>query len=99
MYNHNVEELFNKVSIGTRVYIHNGKGQEIQEVYEPNNPLPENPAENPIYQPSSRTYQIKPGDTLWSISKTLNIPLNELIKANPNVNPNNLMVGQIINLP
>ncbi len=96
MYKHNVEELFSKVSIGTRVYIHNGNGQGS---YEPDNPIPENPLPNPIYQPSEKTYQIKSGDTLWSISKKLNIPLNELIKANPNINPNNLMVGQTINLP
>ncbi|NLT96161.1 MAG: L,D-transpeptidase family protein [Clostridia bacterium] len=96
MYNHHVEELFNKVSIGTRVFIHNGNGPG---TYEPSNPQPQNPPSDPVYQPSERTYQVKPGDTLWSIAKKLNIPLNELIKANPYLNPKNLMVGQVINLP
>lgn len=94
MYNHNVEELFSRVSIGTRVIIHNGKNSNPSPGNEHNNPSPA-----PIYQPTGKTYQIKSGDTLWSISQKLNIPLNELIKANPNVNPNNLFVGQVINLP
>lgn len=45
------------------------------------------------------TYTIQAGDTLWSISQKLGIPLHHLVKANPNINPNNLQVGQIIYLP
>jgi len=99
MYNHNVEELFSKVSIGTRVLIHNGRNKDFNYEHKDYTVNPENPPSAPIYQPSERTYQIKSGDTLWSISQKLNIPLNELIKANPSVNPNNLMVGHVINLP
>jgi LysM repeat protein len=111
MYNHNVEELFSKVGIGTRVYIHQGNNN-YQHNYEYNyennyeyneyndyNVTPINPSPTPIYKPAERTYQIKSGDTLWSISQKINVPLNELIKINPNVNPNNLMVEQTINLP
>jgi len=98
MYNHNVEELFKKVSVGTRVIIHNGNHNSNYD-YQNYTITPENPPSNPTYQPSQRTYQIKSGDTLWSISKKLDVTLSELIKANPSVNPNNLMVGQVINLP
>lgn len=48
---------------------------------------------------SSRTYIVKSGDTFWNIAKKLNIPLNELVKANMHLNPNNLQIGQKINLP
>lgn len=98
MYNHNVEVLFKKVSIGTPVIIHKGNSGDS---YEEQNytVTPERPPTSPIYKPPERTYQVKSGDTLWSIAKNFNIPLNELIKANPNANPNNLMVGQTITLP
>jgi len=100
MYNHNVEELFKKVSIGTRVIIHNGTNPGSNHEHHNYTVTPSDPSPPSTYQPSQRkSYQIKSGDTLWSIAKKLNIPLNELIKANPNVNPNNLMIGQVINLP
>lgn len=94
MYNHHVEELFNKVSLGTKVIITNGSTmpQPYYDDYKETN--------NNYHQlPSGKKYQIKSGDTLWSISQNLNIPLNELIKVNPSVDPNNLYIGQLINLP
>ena len=44
-------------------------------------------------------YTIKKGDTLYLIAKKSNIPLSLLIKANPNINPNNLTIGQILCIP
>jgi len=44
-------------------------------------------------------YAVRPGDTLFSISMMFNIPLASLISANPGVDPNNLMVGQLICIP
>ncbi|KJS21569.1 MAG: hypothetical protein VR72_10075 [Clostridiaceae bacterium BRH_c20a] len=99
MYNHDVEPLFSKVSIGTRVVIHKGVNPGSNYEHPNYTVVPENPPSKPNYQPSQRTYQIKSGDTLWAIAKKLDISLNELIKVNPTVNPNNLMVGQVINLP
>ncbi len=94
MYNHHVEELFSQVSIGTKVIIYKGTNPNKTYYEETDQPV------KPIPVPTKgNTYIIKPGDTLWSISQKLNIPLNELIKANPYLNPNNLQVGQIINLP
>lgn len=45
------------------------------------------------------TYQVKPEDTLWKIANANNIPLEAVLKANPNINPGNLQTGQIVNLP
>ena len=45
------------------------------------------------------TYTIKAGDTLSSIANKLGIPLNDLLAANPGVQPEKLQVGQVIKLP
>ncbi|HHW02379.1 MAG TPA: peptidoglycan DD-metalloendopeptidase family protein [Thermoanaerobacterales bacterium] len=45
------------------------------------------------------TYKVKQGDTLWSIAKEKNIPLDDLIKANPQLkSENRLALGEVINL-
>lgn len=103
MYNHDVEELFNKVSLGTPVLIYNDGRPNKSYNYQNVNIPPDNPPTDDQYHYSNnnlgKTYQIKSGDTLWAISQKFNIPLDELIKANPGVDPNNLFVGQIIYLP
>ena len=45
----------------------------------------------------TETYEVKPGDTLYSISKRFNIPVEELKRIN-NLNSNILSIGQILNL-
>lgn len=45
------------------------------------------------------TYQIRAGDTFFSIARRFNTTVEALIAANPGVDPNRLMVGQIICLP
>lgn len=102
MHNHHVEELFPMVNIGTPVTIYNGSrtqplplANEARE--EPILIIPTAPLEAP--SSSSKTYKVKPEDTFWDIAKRLNIPLNQLVKANMDINPNKLQVGQIINLP
>lgn len=42
---------------------------------------------------------VRPGETLWGISKAYGVPLNQLIKTNEIPNPNNLVVGQTIVIP
>lgn len=49
--------------------------------------------------PGGTIYTIKPGDTFYAIAKAYKIDVNALIKANPNVNPNNLQIGQQICIP
>jgi morphogenetic protein associated with SpoVID len=43
---------------------------------------------------------VKQGDSLWKLSKAWGIPLNEMIKANPQLkNPNALLTGEVVNIP
>ncbi|HHY42823.1 MAG TPA: peptidoglycan DD-metalloendopeptidase family protein [Thermoanaerobacterales bacterium] len=47
----------------------------------------------------TRTYEVVEGDSLWTISRRENIPLEELIKANPQLkSEHELAIGDIINL-
>ena len=45
-----------------------------------------------------RTYTVKPGDTLGSISEATGISVQRLQELNPSVDPQNLTVGQVITL-
>jgi len=44
-------------------------------------------------------YRIMAGDTLFSIAIRFNTTVNDIIRANPGINPFNLRVGQIICVP
>lgn len=44
-------------------------------------------------------YTIKQGDTLYNIAKTYGTTVEAIVKANPNINPNNLQIGQVICIP
>ncbi len=46
-----------------------------------------------------KTYKIKDGETYYSISRRLKIPLDELMAANPKAPANRLYTGRVINLP
>ena len=45
------------------------------------------------------TYTIKPGDTLYNIAKRHYTTVARIITANPNIEPNNLTIGQQIIVP
>ena len=45
------------------------------------------------------TYTIRPGDTFYNISGRYYTTLNAVMTANPGVDPGNLRVGQVINVP
>jgi cell wall-associated NlpC family hydrolase len=47
----------------------------------------------------SNQYIATSTDTLWIISQKLNIQLTDLLAANPQVNPQNIYAGIVINLP
>src|SRR5271157_4453240 len=48
----------------------------------------------------SRTYVVQWGDTMRKIADRMNVNLNDLIAANPQIwNPNWIFAGQVINLP
>ena len=45
------------------------------------------------------TYTIRNNDTIFSIANKYNTTINRIISANPNIDPNNLRIGQRITLP
>lgn len=55
----------------------------------------------PIYPacPEGNYYTIRPGDTLGDIAFRFNISTDDLIEANPGINPYNLRIGQVICIP
>ena len=44
-------------------------------------------------------YQIKQGDSLWSIAANRNLSLDALFLVNPSIDANALQIGQIIKVP
>lgn len=45
-------------------------------------------------------HKVQQGDTLWKLGKAWGVPLKDMIDANPQlVNPNMLMIGEIIHIP
>jgi LysM repeat protein len=57
------------------------------------------PVEKAAAVPESPRHIIVKGDNLTSIAKQYNVPLSELQKANKNVNPGKLQIGQSILIP
>ncbi|MHB9093953.1 MAG: LysM peptidoglycan-binding domain-containing protein [Eubacteriales bacterium] len=45
------------------------------------------------------TYTIKAGDTLFSIARSFNTTVAAIVSANPGIDPNRLMIGQVICIP
>lgn len=43
-------------------------------------------------------YEVKRGDSLWAIANANGLTLEDILKANPTINPNLLQIGQEINL-
>ncbi len=46
-----------------------------------------------------RTYTVQSGDSISSIATRLGMPSGLIIQANPNINPNQLQVNQVITIP
>ncbi len=87
MHNSDVEALFPMVTIGTPVIItdRTGGGHSGQPDTAPAGEI--------------ETYLVKPGDTLWKISRMYNIPVDVIVKANNIANPDVLSPGQVLTLP
>jgi uncharacterized protein (TIGR02594 family) len=45
------------------------------------------------------TYNLKLGDTLYSLARNYGISLNQLLEMNPGLDPNNYALGQTIHVP
>jgi peptidoglycan endopeptidase LytF len=54
----------------------------------------------PVTCPSGYTpYTVKAGDTFYSIARAYNTTVAALMNANPSVDPNSLLIGQVICIP
>ena len=49
--------------------------------------------------PTNNCYTVQSGDTLYAISRFYNISLDDLIEANPKIEPDSLSPGQLIHIP
>lgn len=54
------------------------------------------PATCPV---GTTAYTIKSGDTFFTLAQRFNTTVEAIQRANPNVNPNNLIIGQVICIP
>lgn len=45
------------------------------------------------------TYTIQPGDSYWLLAQRHHTNVDSIVAANPRVNPNHLLVGQVIGIP
>lgn len=59
--------------------------------------VPETPA--PAASATPSTYQVKPGDTAWAISRKFNVPFNRLMSENGIKNAEALQIGQQLRIP
>lgn len=91
MQNHNVEELFPQIPVGTPVHIVSVPG------YNQKGIPSTQPGGGPPLDHSSHV--VRPGDTLWKIAKQYKVSLDTLLAVNNLDNPSALEVGQIIYLP
>ena len=56
-------------------------------------------AQTPIPTPTPFTYTVQPGDTISSIALRFGVSMDDLQAANPEISPNAMSVGQVINIP
>jgi LysM repeat protein len=56
-------------------------------------------AETPLPTPTPFTYTVQRGDTISSIALDHNVSIDDLLAANPEISPNAMSVGQVINIP
>ncbi len=61
--------------------------------------LPPSPGGGPFPCYGGSIYRIRAGDTLYSIARRFGVTLNELIAANPQLDANNLVIGEPVCIP
>jgi len=49
--------------------------------------------------PGGMLYTIKAGDTIYNLANRYNVSVDDILKANPGIDPNNLQIGQVICIP
>ncbi len=61
--------------------------------------VPSTPPPGPC-PPGTFAYTVQPGDSMWSIARKFGVPLDALIRANPQIpNPSLIFPGQIVCVP
>lgn len=88
MHNHDVEELFPQVNLGTPVTITEGSAVSAPEI---------SPTGSKI--PGGRVHVVQPGDTLWRISRLYGVSIDQIVSANNITNPDFLEAGQELVIP
>jgi LysM repeat protein len=64
------------------------------------NPATPNPAiTTPIPTSTPQSYTIVDGDTLWDIAVRYGLTIDEMVAANPGINPDKLKLDQVITIP
>jgi murein DD-endopeptidase MepM/ murein hydrolase activator NlpD len=53
----------------------------------------------PVPSPTPRTYTVRAGDTFGSIAAKFGVTVDDLIRANPGVDPNALPIGTVLVIP
>src|SRR5450759_1839234 len=48
---------------------------------------------------ATQAYTVVDGDTLWGIAVTYKLSLDEIVAANPGINPDRVYPGDVINVP
>ena len=56
-------------------------------------------AEAPLPSPTPFTYTVQKGDTISSIALKFGVSMDDLHAANPEISPNAMSVGQVLNIP
>jgi len=56
-------------------------------------------AETPLPSPTPFTYTVQSGDTISSIALKFGVSMDDLQAANPEISPNAMSVGQVLNIP
>jgi LysM repeat protein len=56
-------------------------------------------AETPLPSPTPFTYTVQQGDTISSIAREFGVTIDNLQAANPEISPNAMSVGQVLNIP
>ncbi|HET9589924.1 MAG TPA: LysM peptidoglycan-binding domain-containing protein, partial [Anaerolineales bacterium] len=56
-------------------------------------------AETPLPSPTPFTYTVQIGDTMSSIALEFGVSMDDLQAANPEISPNAMSVGQVLNIP
>ncbi len=74
---------------------------EPDETPEPEPAPTEEPAPDPTNTPAAgaQTYVVESGDFPGTIAEKFGITVEELLAANPGINPTNLQIGQVLNIP